>query len=105
MRTAEEKITRGKLLSVAIAKVMYCDQEGEHSKDELIVALCEKYLDEAVAHGMTLSAEIARNKVVECPKFDTPNLCDSCKTLMVFADDLLTARDNKVWRNGGKMSD
>lgn len=71
-----------------------CGSRAGIYTDEEIAAI----QDEAIAHGMTLSAGIARNKVVECPKFDTPNLCDSCKTLMVFADDLLTARDNKVWR-------
>ena len=100
MRTAEEKITRGKLLSVAIAKVMYCDQEGEHSKDELIVALCEKYLDEAVAHGMTLSAEIAKDgqsDSVLCAHYNLGR--HDCFI------EIANARDNKVWRNGGKMSD
>lgn len=72
--------------------------------ERLIVSL-DELIDEAIAHGMTLSADITDGetyavwpvRTVEETAHDTA--CLDVKTA------ILTARDNKVWRNGGKMSD
>lgn len=50
----------------------------------------EAIQDEAVAHGMTLSAEISRTK------FTGTN--DGCDAKYSIQKDILSTRDNKVWR-------
>lgn len=53
----------------------------------------QEIIDQAIAHGMTLSAEI----VVENnqPVFDLPTRLHTGQAL---GQAILTARDNKVWR-------
>ena len=92
-----QEITPARILATAIAKVHFCDQEGELSKDELIIALCEKYLDEAIAHGMTISAEI----VEKTNSYDTGQQ----NVLLLARDNLKSARDNKVWRKDAAIKE
>lgn len=71
-----------------------CGSRAGIYTDEEIAAI----QDEAIAHGMTISAEIAGGetyadwpvRTVEEVSYDTA--CLDCKTA------ILTARDNKVWR-------
>ena len=92
-----QEITPARILATAIAKVHFCDQEGELSKDELIIALCEKYLDEAIAHGMTISAEMTRH--------NPSSLNVDAINRAVLANEILTARDNKVWRKDAAIKE
>ena len=90
-----DKITHEKILAAGIARVMYCDQPGEHSKEELIEALCKKYLDEAIAHGMTLSADCAiSDSLMNHHDPEGRCICGNCSARRA----ILTARDNKIWR-------
>ena len=66
-----------------------CGSRAGIYTDEEIAAI----QDEAIAHGMTISAEI----IVENnqPVFDLPTRLETRKAL---GQAILTARDNKVWR-------
>ena len=79
MRTAEECLD-------VIADAHNCP-------DVAITEAIQMILDEAIAHGMTLSAEV----VVENnqPVFDLPTRLHTRKAL---GQAILTARDNKVWK-------
>lgn len=75
MRTANECLD-------AIADAYNCP-------DVAITEAIQSIIDEAVAHGMTISAEITRNAPVYAS--DIPG----CK---MARHEILTARDNKVWK-------
>ena len=64
MKTADDKpITQGKILATATFKVLYIPHEqGERSDDELITALCEKYLAQARISALEEAAEIVRRR-------------------------------------------
>lgn len=66
-----------------------CGSRAGIYTDEEIAAI----QNEAIAHGMTLSAEI----IVENnqPVFDLPTRLETRKAL---GQAILTARDNKIWR-------
>ena len=78
MRTAEEVLWE-------LSKIQFCDERLRAKK-------IQEALDEAVAHGMTISAEIVgKDAIIEQQTACWSVLAERKKLL-------LTARDNKLWR-------
>lgn len=94
MRTAERQLLYSDVFGTRAPKsIQTLDGEFVSKTDfDLMCFHAIKVKDEAIARGMTISAEI---------------VCNNCskESYMKPAQEILTARDNKVWRNGGKMSD
>ena len=76
MRTAEECLD-------VIADAYNCP-------DVAITEAIQMILDEAVAHGMTIAAEICKARVTESDFTVEATRC---------CQKILTSRDNKIWRN------